>query len=184
MRRQHAALALLAVAAGVVLAAGAPTVLGAAPGHAAGDATNDVDATAVAHAADDDVNFTVELPRTVAANVTQEYAIDRSSANGSVTATWRFPNATKNGTTVEHSFPEGGNVTFSVTVTDDTGASETREVTVQVVEYGSEDEDAGMNPERFFGTVGVFFLVLGVFPSVALLYLLTRFMQHLTDAFD
>lgn len=170
-----------AVAVGVGVAAGTPSPGSWATAGPVDDTA--ADGAVVERPDDDEVNFTVELPTTVAANVTQEYSIDLSSANGSVNATWTFPNATKHGTTVEHSFPEGGNVTFTVTVTDESGASATREVTVQVVEYGSEDEDASMNPERFFGTVGVIFLVLGVFPAVTLLYLFPRAMEYLTDAF-
>lgn len=179
MRRRSAAIAVLAV-----LAVATALALASPPAAAASDVT-DIDTAEAADAEGDEVNFTVELPKTVAANVTQAYSIDLSSANGSVNATWQFPNATKRGTTVEHAFAKGGNVTFTVTVTDESGASATREVTVQVVDYRDDDDGgAGSDFEQFFGAVAVIFLVLGVFPVAMYLFVLPTVMEHVTDAFE
>lgn len=190
MSRYPSALALLGVLALVAAspAVAATTATGPEPAleHPSATAQQPVSGPgdAAARLADDDINVTVETPRIVAANVTLEYALDVTGANGSVNATWRFPDATKHGTTVEHRFEEDRNATIVVTVTDEAGASVTRGVTVQVVEYGSEDEDSSMNPERFVGTVAIAFVVLGLFPAVLYLVVLPRAMEHFWDAFE
>jgi hypothetical protein len=135
----------------------------------------------------------VRTPRTIAKNVTQNYSVAVSGADGDVDATWTFESATangtggvtKNGTTVQHAWADGGNATITVTVVDESGASTTKELAVTVVEYGSADDDpAGSTPFRFLGSVVIILLAMGIVPALLYVFVLPTVMAYLTDEFS
>jgi|AntRauTorcE11898_2_1112593.scaffolds.fasta_scaffold15509_2 hypothetical protein len=182
MRRTTGTLlvALLAVAAaGTVVATGEATVGDARAGEATiGDAiVGDSDGKM---RADDDLTVRVETPRTVAANVTQNYAVDVSGADGNVTVEWTFDGEAKRGETVTHTWPDGGNATITVTVTDADGDTASRELVVEVVEYG--DEDEAENSLDNVATIALFIAILGGGPLVLLVFVVPKAMQVFSDA--
>jgi len=101
-------------------------------------------------------------------------------ASGNVTATWTFENETKEGKRVTHAFTEDGNATIEVTVTDEDGATVTKTLKVQVVEFGDSDDNRGTarNLATFGLWIGIFFLLVFGF----VLVLLPKGMQVITDA--
>lgn len=178
MRRTTVALllALLAVgAAGSVTATAADTPP-AAPSADGSTLVHAVDETA----ADGNLTVRVTLPKTVAANATQNYSVDVTGADGDVAVAWTFGDDTKRGQNVTHTWTDGGNATIIVTVTDGDGDSVTRELTVSVVDYG-EDEDAG-NPIDNIATIALFIGLLGGVPLVLLLFVVPKAMEVFTDA--
>lgn len=174
--------ALLAVsAAGTVAATTAATTAdGAVP-----DADRPTDGPAVvdpdrATQADDNLTVTVQTPRTVAANVTQNYSVDVSGADGNVTVEWTFEGETKRGETVAHRWREGGNATIAVTVTDADGDTASRELTVSVVDY--RDESEAENPLENVVTIGLLIFLLGGVPLVLLIFVVPKAMEVFSDA--
>lgn len=141
----------------------------------------------------ENLSVRVKTPRTIAKNATQNYSVAVSGADGNVTATWTFERpaatgtdgVTKNGTTVQHTWADGGNATITVTVIDESGASVTTERTVTVVEYGSADDDpAESTPFRFLGSIVIIILAMAIFPALLYLYVLPTVMAYLTDEFS
>ncbi|WP_227130839.1 hypothetical protein [Halorubellus salinus] len=200
--------ALLVVVALAVAVAGAGTA-GAATGSALADDANAIhstdDATTLQSAGDptihrsvaartpENLSVRVKTPRTIAKNATQNYSVVVSGADGNVTATWTFdgPSAndtdgvTRNGTTVQYTWDDGGNATITVTVVDESGASVTTERTVTVVEYGSADDDpAGSTPFRFLGSIVIIILAMAIFPALLYLFVLPTVMAYFTDEFS
>jgi hypothetical protein len=131
---------------------------------------------------DDNLTVRVNTPRAIAKNVTQNYSVDVSGANGTVTATWTFGDETKQGSTVQHTWVDSGNATITVTVTDESGASVTRELAIEIVAYGSEDDDDDGNPLRALGTIGlIIFAMVGIIAMNAVL--IPKVMERITDDF-
>lgn len=205
MRTPTAVLVAVALAVALSAAGTAGAVTGGAHAadanapHSTADATalqSTADAStfqAVESAAADNLSVRVKTPRTIAKNVTQNYSVAVDGADGNVTATWTFERqtangtdgVTKNGTTVQHTWADGGNATITVTVVDESGASVTKELTVTVVEYGSADDDpAGSTPFRFVGSMIVMVLAMVLLPAVLYLFVLPTAMTYLTDEFS
>ena len=177
----------LLVAVSLAVAAGTAGVA-TASAASTDDATSfesTADATALQSTADataENLSVRVQTPRTVAKNVTQNYSVAVDGATGNVTATWTFDGETKTGATVQHAWDDGGNATITVTVVDESGASVTKELTVEVVEYGSADDDpAGPTPFRAIGAITIIFLALGVFPAILYMLVLPTVMAYFTD---
>ncbi|NHN40332.1 hypothetical protein G9C85_01605 [Halorubellus sp. JP-L1] len=170
MRRPLAALALLAV----VALATAGVAASASPTNAA--------ATESTGATDENFSVTVQTPQTVASNVTMNFSVDVTGADGNVTAEWTFEGSEKKaGTTVQHVFDDGGNATVAVVVTDESGETVTRELVVDVVEYGDDDESSS-NPLENVATIALFGALLGGVPLVLLLFVVPKAMEVITDA--
>ncbi|WP_323677003.1 PKD domain-containing protein [Halorubellus sp. PRR65] len=146
------------------------------------------DATARQSATDstpENLSVSVNTPRTVAKNVTQNYSVAVDGADGNVTVTWTFDGETKNGTTVQHTWDDGGNATISVTVVDGSGASVTKERTVEIAEYGSADDDpAESTPFRAIGSIVIILAAMVIFPAVLYLFVLPTVMSYMTDEFS
>jgi len=173
----------------VVLAIAAVGTIGVVT--ATDDATaieSPTDATALQSTDDgtaQNLSVRVQTPRTIAKNVTQNYSVAVDDATGNVTATWTFDGETKTGTTVQHAWDDGGNATITVTVVDESGASVTKELTVQVVEYGSADDDpAESTPFRVIGSIAVIVVAMGVFPAILYMLVLPTVMAYFTDEFS
>jgi hypothetical protein len=130
--------------------------------------------------ADDNLTVEVQLPRTVAANVTQNYSVDVGGADGTVTVEWSFDGETKRGQTVTHSWTDAGNATVAVTVTDADGDAVTRERTVTVVDYSDESE-AG-NPLDDVAAIALIIFMLGGVPLILLVFVVPKTMEVLTDS--
>lgn len=130
--------------------------------------------------ADDNLTVDVELPRTVAANVTQNYSVDVGGADGNVTVEWTFEGETKRGETVTHTWTDAGNATVAVTVTDADGDTVSRELTVDVVDYGDETESE--NPLDNVATIALLVFLLGGVPLILLVFVVPKTMEVLTDA--
>jgi hypothetical protein len=130
--------------------------------------------------AEENLTVNVQTPRTVAANVTQNYSVDVSGADGAVTVTWSFEGETKRGETVTHTWNEAGNATVAVTVTDGDGDTTSRELTVDVVDYGDENE-AG-NPLDNVAAIALIIFMLGVVPLILLLFVVPKTMEVITDS--
>jgi hypothetical protein len=130
--------------------------------------------------ADENLTVDVQTPRTVAANVAQNYSVDVSGAAGNVTVEWTFEGETKRGETVTHTWTEAGNATLAVTVTDADGDTASRELTVDVVDYGDEAE-AG-NPLDNVAAIGLIIFMLGGVPLILLVFVVPKTMEVLTDS--
>lgn len=185
MRRTTGALlvALLAVSAAGTVAATTP--VGTTADRAVPDADRTIDAPAMVDADrgvrdDDNLTVDVQTPRTVAANVTQNYSVDVSGADGNVTVEWTFDGETKRGDTVSHRWKDGGNATLAVTVTDADGDTASRELTVRVVDY--RDEPEAENPLENVATIALFLFLLGGVPLILLMFVVPKAMEVITDA--
>lgn len=139
-----------------------------------------VDAVDRSVRADDNLTVEVRLPRTAAANVTQNYSVDVSGADGTVTVEWSFDGESKRGETVTHTWTDAGNATVAVTVTDADGDTVTRERTVAVVDYGDESE-AG-NPLDNVAAIALIIFMLGGVPLILLVFVVPKTMEVLTDS--
>jgi len=180
MRRTVARL-VLALAVVAVAATGAGLTTAASEPASTTDAPGVQRATDATAATAENMSVTVQLPRTVAANVTLNFSVDVTGGDGNVTAEWTFEgNVTKTGTTVEHAFDDGENATVAVTVTDESGETVTRELVLDVVEYGDDDESS--NPLENVATIALFGAIFAGIPLVLLLFVFPKAMQILTDA--
>jgi hypothetical protein len=187
MRTATALLVAVVLAVAAVGAAGTVTASVAATDDATAFEST-ADATALQSTDDgtaENLTVTVQTPRTVAKNVTQNYSVAVDGATGNVTATWTFDGETKKGTTVQHAWEDGGNATITVTVVDESGASVTEELTVEVVAYGSADDDpAGSTPFRAIGSIVIIILAMGIFPAILYMLVLPTVMAYFTDEFS
>lgn len=172
-----AVLLALGTVAAVATAAPAGTAPGAAPATFAESASPDNGTTTTP----DDLSVRVRTPRTIAENVTQNYSVEVTGADGNVSVEWTFEGEDKRGQTVQHTWTHGGNGTISVTVTDGDGDAVTRELTVGIVEYGSENEDPA-TPLANLGTLGLMTL-FGIVPLALLIFVVPKAIEVFTDAF-
>lgn len=172
----------LGILLGLVVALSAVIAVAAVPattGASAGQPTTGPSAAPVQADAGDVLSVRIQTPRNVLTNVTLNYSVETSGADGNVTAVWDFEGETKRGTTVQHEFVTEGNATIEVTVTDESGESVTKSVTVDVVDLEDEtDED----PLRAIFIVGMLIFFLVVMPLLLKAYILPKAMVLFEDA--
>jgi hypothetical protein len=129
-------------------------------------------------AQESNLTVTIQVPRQVVTNVSLNYSVRTSGAEGNVSVTWDFEGETKTGSTVQHAFGEAGNATIEVTVTDESGSEVTESVTVSVVNLADEEPQ---NPIDNIGTIAVFFAGLIGVPLILLIVVLPRAMEVFSD---
>lgn len=80
----------------------------------------------------DQPSANIDAPENVAVGKAATFTADVTDEVGDVTVTWQFGEGEVTGTSVEHSFGSAGTQTVTVIVTDEHGASITKELTVNV----------------------------------------------------
>ncbi|WP_158056464.1 PKD domain-containing protein [Halorussus halophilus] len=87
----------------------------------------------------DEPTASIDAPKDVSVGKAATFTADVTDEVGDVTVTWQFGDGEVTGTSVEHSFGTPGTKTVTVVVTDEYGASVTKELTVNV---GQQDANA------------------------------------------
>ena len=86
-------------------------------------------------------NVTVDAPESVTVGKAATFAADVRDEVGNVTVTWQFGDGEATGESVEHSFGTPGTKTVTVVVTDEHGASVTKELSVKVEQQNGDEAD-------------------------------------------
>lgn len=104
-------------------------------------------------------NVTVEAPDTAVYNASSTFEVRVTNATGDVSVEWAFPDgSTATTRQASYRFQQAGNVTVSVTVTDDTGST-TRTLDYEVYRYSSGQGDSQALP--VLGMLGVSVALMG-----------------------
>lgn len=128
----------------------------------------------------DNLSIAVRTPRTITTNASQNYSVDVTGASGNTTVTWSFEGERKSGKQVTHAFAESGNATIEVTVTDESGATASTSLTVDIVEFDDES-DSGAALKDIGTVVAVVATFIG-FKAFLFLYVFPKGMRVFSEA--